>query len=209
MKKTLFFFALAMLLLSATRLQAQLGFHAGYAPQNFTVSGLPAGAENTLPSLSHGFFGGVHYNFAIVDKLGFSAALQIRLNSATVNTEEEITQDWQFLADLPLLLKYGFSLGHDMSIGVFAGPMLSYGISYTQKTTDAETYEVIVSRDRYGTSDPEYAMKRFEVGGAGGLFFKFRSFMLFGGYRLGFNDIDRRSDCSTKPRGFIVGLGIN
>ena len=33
--------------------------------------------------------------------------------------------------------------------------------------------------------------------------------MIFGGYRLGFNDLDRMADQTTKPRGFFVGVGIN
>ena len=209
MKKTLFFFALTMLLLSATRLQAQLGFHAGYAPQTFAVSGVTADGTTTLPRLSHGFFGGVHYGCPIVGKLGFTAALQIRLNSANVSTDETITQDWQFLADLPLLLNFGFSLGHDLTLGVFAGPLLSYGISNTQKVTDAKNFEVLESHNRYGTSEPAYALKRFEAGATGGLFFKFRSYMLYGGYRMGFNDLDKIPDGTTKPRGFFVGLGFN
>ena len=205
MKKTLFFFALTTLLLSVTKLQAQLGFHAGYAPQTFAVSGQTADGTTALPKLSHGFFGGVHYGRSLIGDLGFNAALQIRLNSSTVTTTDEITQDWQFFADLPLLLSYGFPLGHDITLGAFAGPMFSYGISYTQKTTDAENFEVISSTDLYASS----ALKRFEVGGMGGVFFKFRSYMLFGGYRMGFNDLDKMDNCTTRPQGFFVGLGIN
>ena len=87
--------------------------------------------------------------------------------------------------------------------------MLSYGISYTQKTTDAETYEVITSIDRYGTSVPAYALKRFELAAAGGMFLKFKGFVLFGGYRLGLNDLDSMNGCTTKPRGFFVGIGVD
>lgn len=208
MKKFLFFAALT-LLLSATRAQAQLGFHAGYAPQTFAVSGMTVDGTTTLPRLSHGFFGGVHYNRAIVKGLGFTAAAQIRLNSATVNTSEYTTQDWQFLADVPLLLNYGFSVADRLTLGAFAGPMLSYGISYTQKTTDAVTFELITTTDRYGTSVPAYALKRFEAAAAGGIFLKFRGFVLYGGYRLGLNDIDRMSNCNTRARGFFVGIGVD
>ena len=92
MKKTLFFFALTMLLLSATKLQAQLGFHAGYAPQTFAISGQTIDGTTTLPKLSHGFYGGIHYHCAIISKFGFTAALQIRLNSVTVNETDFTTQ---------------------------------------------------------------------------------------------------------------------
>ena len=207
MKKHLFFVTLVMLLMQVGTVKAQLGFHAGYAPQNLSVT-----LNTDIPTprvLMQGFFGGVHYNRAILGDLGFTAAVQIRLNSATVNTQEYTTQDWQFLADLPLLVNYGFSVGHDITIGAFAGPMLSYGVSYTQKITDAETYEVITSVDRYGTSVPAYALKRFEAAAAGGVFFKYKGFVLFGGYRLGLNDLDKMNDCTTRPRGIIVGIAVD
>lgn len=207
MKKHLFFVTFVMLLMQAGTVKAQLGFHAGYAPQTLSVT-----LNTDIPTphnLMQGFFGGVHYNRAILGDLGFTAAVQIRMNSATVNTSEYTTQDWQFLADLPLLVNYGFSVGHNITIGAFAGPMLSYGISYTQKTTDAETYEVITSIDRYGTSVPAYALKRFEAAVVGGAFFKYRGFVLFGGYRFGINDLDKMNGCTTRPRGVVVGIAID
>lgn len=207
MKKSIFFAALATLLLLAVNAKAQLGFHAGYAPQTLAVTLDNNTATPRVPM--HGFFGGVHYNRAIFGGMGFSAAFQIRMNSATVDTEDYTTQDWQFLADLPLLLNYGITVADRLTLGAFAGPMLSYGISYTQKTTDAETYEVVTSTDRYGTSVPAYALKRFELAAAGGMFLKFRGFVLFGGYRIGLNDLDSMNNCTTKPRGFFVGIGVD
>ena len=207
MKKHLFFVTLVMLLMQVGTVKAQLGFHAGYAPQNLSVT-----LNTDIPTprvLMQGFFGGVHYNRAILGDLGFTAAVQIRMNSATVNTQEYTTQDWQFLADLPLLLNYGITVADKLTLGAFAGPMLSYGISYTQKTSDAETYEVITSIDRYGTSVPTYALMRFELAAAGGMFLKFTGFVLFGGYRLGLNDLDSINSCTTRPRGVIVGIAVD
>ena len=209
MKRILLIAALATLLLSATSLKAQLGFHAGYAPQTLSV----AATANDLPAnpstRMQGFFGGVHYNRTVVGDLGLTAAVQIRLNSATSNTAEYTFQDWQFIADLPILLNYGVTVADNLTLGAFAGPVLSYGISYTQKTADAETYEVITSTDRYGTSAPASALKRFEASAAGGMFLKYKGFVLFGGYRLGLNDLDRMNDCTTKTRGFFVGIGVD
>ena len=207
MKKLLFFVAMVILLMQAGTVKAQMGFHAGYAPQTLSVN-----LNTDIPAprnLMQGFFGGVHYNRVILGDLGFTAAVQIRMNSATVNTQEYTTQDWQFLADLPLLVNYGFSVGQNVTIGAFAGPMLSYGISYTQKNTDANTYEVITSIDRYGTSVPTYALKRFEAAAAGGVFLKYRGFVFYGGYRLGLNDLDKMNDCTTRPRGVIVGIAVD
>jgi len=211
MKKTILFLALAALLLPATKLFAQVGFHAGYAPQNLVVK-CPALADRESSStFYHGFFGGIHYNVGIAGDLGFVPGLQIRMNSASDNDGQYDTQDWQFIIDLPLLLSYDFDLGHNFGLGLFAGPMLSYGISFTRKYKDMTTQAADHAVNRYGDNltYPELALRRFEIGAAGGLFVQYRGFMLFGGYRLGFNDIDRMTDQTTKPRGFFVGVGIN
>ena len=210
MKRTILFLALATLLLPAAKLNAQVGFHAGYAPQKLVVKG-PAVADRESSPLYHGFFGGIHYNFDIVGDFGFVPALQIRVNSANDNDNQYEIQDWQFVMDLPLMLSYDFDLGHDVILGLFAGPMLSYGISFTRKYKDIETHAADHAVNRYGEnlSYPELSLRRFEIGAAGGLFVEYRGFMLFGGYRMGFNDLDRMDDLTTKPRGFFVGVGIN
>ena len=43
----------------------------------------------------------------------------------------------------------------------------------------------------------------------GGLFLEYKSFMLYGGYRLGLLDLDKMDNMTTKARGFFVGIGIN
>ena len=210
MKRTILILALATLLLPAAKLNAQVGFLAGYAPQKLVVKG-PAVADRESSPLYHGFFGGIHYNFDIVGDLGFVPALQIRVNSSNGNDSQYEIQDWQFVMDLPLMLSYDFDLGHDVILGLFAGPMLSYGISFTRKYKDIETHAADHAVNRYGEnlSYPELGLRRFEIGAAGGLFVEYRGFMLFGGYRMGFNDLDRMDDLTTKPRGFFVGVGIN
>ena len=213
MKKTFLFFALTTLMLLAVKAEAQVGFHAGYAPQTLSVSGATVLGDAELNTHYQGFFGGVHYNFSILDNLDFVAALQIRMNSTSSKSAENgtpyDTQDWQFIADLPLQLGYAFTLTENLDLGIFAGPVLSYGISYTQKSADPETFEVINSIDRYNTSYPLSALNRFELNVDGGLFLEYKSFMLFGGYRLGLLDLDKMDNMTTKARGFFVGIGIN
>lgn len=208
MKKTLLLIALATLLLQAVKVNAQVGFHAVYAPQTLSVSG---DTETTIRY--QGFFAGVHYNFAILDNLDFVAALQVRMNSTSSksvdNSTSYDTQDWQFIADIPLEFGYAFPLTENLDLGIFVGPVLSYGISYTQKYTDPETFEVIKSIDRYNTSVPLSALRRFELNVDGGLFLEYKSIMLFGGYRLGLMDLDKMDNMTTKARGFFVGIGIN
>lgn len=204
MKKAFLFLALATLLLQAVKVNAQVGFHAVYAPQTLSVSG---DTETTIRY--QGFFAGVHYNFTILDNLDFVAALQVRMNSTSSKGTEYDTQDWQFIADMPLEFGYAFPLTENLDLGFFVGPVLSYGISYTQKYTDPETFEVIKSIDRYNTSVPLSALRRFELNVDGGLFLEYKSFMLFGGYRLGLMDLDKMDNITTKARGFFVGIGIN
>lgn len=209
MKKPFLFLALATLLLLAVKAEAQVGFHAGYAPQTFSVSGSTVSGSADATIRYQGFFGGVHYNFDIVDDLDFIAGMQIRMNSTSSKGVEYDTQDWQFIADVPLQVCYSFELTDDLDLGIFAGPMVSYGISYTQKQTDPKTFEVINSIDRYNTSVPLSALRRFELNVDGGLYVEYKSFMLFGGYRLGLLDLDTVDTMTTKARGFFVGIGIN
>lgn len=211
MKKTILILALATLLLPAAKLNAQVGFLAGYAPQKLVVKGPAVADRESASTLYHGFFGGIHYSFDIVGDLDFVPALQIRVNSANGNDDQFETQDWQFVMDLPLLLNYDFDLGHDVGLGLFAGPTLSYGINFTRKYKDIVTHAADHAVNRYGEnlSYPELALRRFEIGAAGGLFVEYRGFMLFGGYRMGFNDLDKMPEQTTKTRGFFVGIGIN
>ena len=210
MKRTILFLALAALLLPVMKAYAQVGFHAGYTPQALVVKG-PALAERDAITRYHGFFGGIHYSFDIVADLDFVPALQIRVNSASGNDGQFDTQDWQFVMDLPLMLNYRFDLGHDVGLGLLAGPTLSYGISFTRKYQDMVTHAADHAVNRYSdnVAYPDLALRRFEIGAAGGLFVEYRGFFLFGGYRLGFNDLDRMDNMTTKPRGFFVGVGMN
>lgn len=209
MKKPFLFLALTTLLLLAVKAEAQVGFHAGYSPQTLSVKASSI-TDNTTSTIRYqGFFGGVHYDFDIVDNLDIVAALQIRMNSTSSKGSEYNSQDWQFIAELPLQLDYAFSLTDDLDLGVFAGPVLSYGISNMQKHTDPKTFELIQSIDRYNTSLPDYALRRFELNVDGGLFVEYKDFMLFGGYRFGLLDLDTMPNKTTKARGFFIGIGVN
>ena len=200
---------LTTLLLLAVKAEAQVGFHAGYSPQNLSVKVSNVIGDSLSTIRYQGFFGGVHYNFDITDNLDVVAALQIRMNSTSSKGTDYDTQDWQFIAELPIQLGYAFELTEDLDLGIFAGPVLSYGMSYTQKHTDPVTYDVIQSIDRYNTSLQDYALRRFEVNVDGGLYVEYKSVMLFGGYRLGLLDLDTMPNKTTRARGFFVGIGVN
>ena len=209
MKKPFLFLALTTLLLLAVKAEAQVGFHAGYSPQNLSIKVSNVIGDSLSTIRYQGFFGGVHYNFDITDNLDVVAALQIRMNSTSSKGTDYDTQDWQFIAELPIQLGYAFELTEDLDLGIFAGPVLSYGMSYTRKQTDPVTYDVINSIDCYNTSLQDYALRRFEVNVDGGLYVEYKSVMLFGGYRLGFLDLDTMPNRTTKARGFFVGIGVN
>ena len=165
MKRTILILAFATLLLPAVKLNAQVGFHAGYAPQKLVVKGPAVADRESASTLYHGFFGGIHYSFDIVGDLDFVPALQIRVNSANGNDDQFETQDWQFVMDLPLLLNYDFDLGHDVGLGLFAGPTLSYGINFTRKYKDIVTHAADHAVNRYGEnlSYPELALRRLRL----------------------------------------------
>ena len=207
MKKVFFFLTMA-LLLSVTQLQAQLGFHAGYSPQAQRVKNIDSGLATT--TRFHGFYAGIHYTYGFAENFGATAAAQIRLNSATVKSTGSYIQDWQFAADVPLLVNYTYPIKHDFKIGAFAGPVVSVGIGYTEKhylekLNDPGNYEIVSSTELYDTG----ARKRVEMNVAAGVSLHYREFMLYGGYSFGFNDLDKSDSYTTRVRGFFVGIGMN
>ena len=54
MKRTILFLALATLLLPAVKLNAQVGFHAGYAPQKLVIKGPTVADRESASTLYHG-----------------------------------------------------------------------------------------------------------------------------------------------------------
>ena len=203
MKKVFLFLALATMLLSTTELQAQIGFHVGYAPQWHKTTNKVTDSLST--HLLHGFYAGVHYTFGIVENLDIVTSLQVRMNSATVKESIISTQYWQLAAEIPVFFNYGFPVHKDMKVGIMAGPMLSVGINYTEKKTNVEDSEIIDTNDFYGSNE----RKRVELEAAIGVNFQYKTYMIFGGYSFGLYNLDKRDDYVSKIGGFFVGIAFH
>lgn len=206
MKRSIFVTALIAIMFMVGKTQAQIGFQAGYAPQTLTVT---TSGTDFVATHFQGYFAGINYTYNIFGNMAFTAAAQIRLNSANTKCAVYNTLDWQFIADVPLLLSYAYPVNQDFKVGAFAGPLVSYGITYRQKQTDPETFEVLTTNDLYTTKLQALGRKRLEMNAMAGLVFQYKSFMLFGGYRLGLNDLDKMANVTTKVKGFFVGIGMN
>ena len=205
MKKAFLFLVLATLLLSTTKLQAQIGFHVGYAPQWHKTTNTSTDYSSSI--LLHGFYAGAHYTFGIVENLDVVTSIQVRMNSATVKESIVNTQYWQLTGEIPVFFNYSFPVHKDMKIGVMAGPMLSVGINYTEKKTETngEDSEITDTNDYYGSNE----RKRVELEAAIGLNFQYKTYMIFGGYSFGLYNLDKREDYNSKIRGFFVGIAIH
>ena len=203
MKKAFLFLVLATILLPTTKLQAQIGFHAGYAPQWHKTKNTSTDFSSSI--LLHGFYAGVHYTFGIVENFDIVTSIQVRMNSATVKDALVNTQYWQLAAEIPVFFNYSFPVHKDMKIGIMAGPMLSFGINYTEKKTNVEDSEIIDTNDFYGSNE----RKRVELEAAFGLNFQYKSYMIFGGYSFGVYNLDKREDFTSKIGGFFVGIALH
>lgn len=208
MKKAFLFLAFATMLLSATKLQAQIGFQAGYAPQRLKTTN--ALTDEYSSTLLHGFYAGVHYTFGIVENFDIIPAVQVRMNSATVKGDVINTQYWQLAMDVPVLLSYSYPVYQDIRIGAFAGPVASVGFSFTekqyqQKPSEPGQYEIVSTTDYYSAD----TRKRFEMNAAVGLYFQYKTYMLYGGYSFGLNNLDKRENFTTRTGAFLVGIAIH
>lgn len=203
MKKAFLFLALATMLLSTTKLQAQIGFHAGYAHQRLKTTNAYTGLSSV--TRLHGFYAGVHYTVGIVENFNVIPAVQIRMNSATIKGALYNTQHWQLAVDVPILLSYSYPVYKDFRIGAFAGPMMAFGINYQEKVMDVTTSAIESTTDLYGSG----ARKRFEMNAAAGLCFQYKSYMLYGGYSFGLNNLDKRENLTSKIGAFFVGIALH
>ena len=203
MKKVTLIMAAAFVMLFANNAQAQLGVNIGYAPQTTTaVSG-----SNSSTSDLNGFFAGVNYNHILSGNIGVSFGGQVRYNTkTTTNTilsATETTKQTQILVDVPVLLNFAIPMGSDARIALFAGPVFSYALNGNTNITE-NVMNTNTNIDWYGENSNN---SQFDLLGAVGAAFEFKTLRLFGGYRMGFLDLDKRDNVKTTTSGIFVGVG--
>ena len=203
MKKVSFIIAAAFVMLLAGNAQAQLGVNIGYAPQTTTV----ASGSNSSSSDMNGFFAGVNYNHVLSGNIGVSFGGQIRYNtkttSSTILSATSTTKQTQLLVDVPVLFNFAIPMGSDARIALFVGPVFSYALN--GNTNISETVlNTNTNVDWYGENSNN---NQFDLMGAAGAALEFKTFRLFGGYRMGFADLDKREKVKTTTSGIFVGVG--
>ena len=203
MKKVTLFIAAAFVMLFASNAQAQLGVNIGYAPQTTTtVSG-----NSSSTSDLNGMFAGVNYNHILSGNIGISFGGQVRYNFKTTTTSilsaTETTKQTQILIDVPVLFNFAIPMGSDARIALFAGPVFSYAL---KGNTNVSENVLNTSNDInwYGEKSNN---SQLDLMGAVGAALEFQTFRLFGGYRLGFLDLDKRDNVKSTTSGIFVGLG--
>ena len=203
MKKVSLILATAFVMLFASNAQAQLGVNIGYAPQTTTsVVG-----NNSSTSDMNGMFAGVNYNHVLSGNIGVSFGGQVRYNFKTTTTSilsaTETTKQTQILVDVPVLFNFAIPLGSDARIALFAGPVFSYALKGNTNISE-NVLNTSTDFNWYGENSNN---SQFDLMGAAGAALEFSTFRLFGGYRLGFLDLDKRNNVKTTTSGIFVGLG--
>ena len=203
MKKVSFIIAAAFVMLLAGNAQAQLGVNIGYAPQTTTV----ASGSNSSSSDMNGFFAGVNYNHVLSGNIGVSFGGQIRYNtkttSSTILSATSTTKQTQLLVDVPVLFNFAIPMGSDARIALFVGPVFSYALKGNTNISE-NVLNTNTNVDWYGENSNN---NQFDLMGAVGAALEFKTFRLFGGYRMGFADLDKREKVKTTTSGIFVGVG--
>ena len=203
MKKVSFIIAAAFVMLLAGNTQAQLGVNIGYAPQTTTV----ASGSNSSSSDMNGFFAGVNYNHVLSGNIGVSFGGQIRYNtkttSSTILSATSTTKQTQLLVDVPVLFNFAIPMGSDARIALFVGPVFSYALKGNTNISE-NVLNTNTNVDWYGENSNN---NQFDLMGAAGAALEFKTFRLFGGYRMGFADLDKREKVKTTTSGIFVGVG--
>lgn len=208
MKKVFSILAVAFAMMAFGNVLAQnLSVNIGYAPQTSNTTTTVLGNDSHSSMDMTGFFAGVTYDSPITRNFGVTFGLQGRYNYKTItNTLLSATQTikhTQILIDVPVLLNFGIQLGNEARLSVFAGPALSFALKGNTNTSE----NVLNTSDDQPWYGEDSNSQQLDLMGAAGVAFQFRTLRLFGGYRMGLLDLDKRDNVKTTNSGMFVGLG--
>ena len=131
MKKTLTILAVAVAMLVTAN--AQTGINIAYTPQ--TINSTNGNLHDTIRL--DGIAIGINQNIALSGDLALSVGLQGRYGFASSETTVNLgilgsatatAAHKQLLIDVPVLLNYGFNLGSNVRLTLFAGPTVSFAL---------------------------------------------------------------------------------
>lgn len=205
MKKTLVVFALFVGILFAGKASAQVSFHVGFTPEEWSV--------NSSTSTLNSFFVGGTYDLNLSGALDLAIGAQLRYGTATGSSSVWGVVGAKYTStlvglDIPVLLNYSIKLSGDLGLTLFAGPKLTYNFSGKTK------YEGNVlgfggSTELNWFDQNQGNLKPFNAALMGGVALNFKQFRLFGGYSYGLTDVDNNSNTTSTVSGPFVGLGMN
>ncbi|MBQ6069714.1 MAG: outer membrane beta-barrel protein [Bacteroidales bacterium] len=203
MKKVSLIIAAAMVMLFAGNTQAQLGINFGYAPQTTTTT---IGNNNSSSDLT-GFFAGVNYNKPLASGIGLSVGADFRYNtkseSTTILSATTTTKQTQMIVDIPVLVNFGIALGSEAQLSLFVGPTVSYALSGNTNVSE-NVLNTSTDINWYGEKSNN---SQLDLLGTFGAALTYQQFRLFGGYRIGLLDLDKRDNVKSTTSGIFVGLG--
>ncbi len=153
---------------------------------------------------------GVHLGFAPESWANENNTTDV--NSFFVGVEDNLVLTITLVGlDIPVLFNYNFKLGSNVSLGLFAGPKLSY--SFVGKTKYEGNVLGLVS----GSSEVEWFddkagalnLKPFNLSATFGLAISYNQFRIYGGYNYGLLDVDNNDNIKTTVSGPFFGIGMN
>lgn len=213
MKKTLTILAVAVAMLVTAN--AQTGINIAYTPQ--TINSTNGNLHDTIRL--DGIAIGINQNIALSGDLALCVGLQGRYGFASSETTVNLgilgsatatAAHKQLLIDVPVLLNYGFNLGSNVRLTLFAGPTVSFALM--GKTTWSGNASVLGALN-LGTDgeddwyDDNSNNSRFDIGATIGANLSFNQLRLFAGYNMGLLNLSTADNTTRKAAGFFVGVG--
>lgn len=218
MKKIFGFVAVAVALLVAGNVNAQMGIHAGYAPQALltTVTYNNTTVSDTA-SLS-GFYAGIDYTIPLSGDLNVTFGLQGRYNTASDSSSASLfglasgkvkRTDNQFVLDVPILFNYGFDLG-GAKLSLFLGPTISYALSGSTKIEGSASVLGIggnTSSESNWYKADEGNMSALDMSGTAGVILTLSDIRFFLGYNMGLLNLSKSDNTTIKASNLFAGVG--
>ncbi len=190
--KKLFLMAAALLTVGAA--SAQITYSLGYINTNWDVD--YKGGDKTI----NGFTIGLDDNINLTGDLNVALGAGMELSFATFDLG--ILGDWkykEFGLFVPVDFNYGFALGDNLRLSVFAGPTFNLGLMAKQTHDDDEF-------NYYDEDDGN--MGRFDVLMGGGVWLDIQDqFRIKVGYKAGLMDTDKSDNVERKSNVLSVSLG--
>ncbi|MBR4842522.1 MAG: porin family protein [Bacteroidaceae bacterium] len=185
--KKIMLFAAALLTagIASAQVSYQLGFMATSEKTTHTIGGISQTNKNNYS----GFMVGADYNMNIAG--GFNVAPGVAMELSLDNKDNDVKYK-EFNVLVPVDFNYGFNLGQDLKLYLFAGPTFDLGLM--AKNDDKDLFD--------------NSKKRFDILVGGGAWVDIKDVIrLKAGYKLGLLDISDVDNYEWKKNVVTVSVG--